>query len=134
MYGNPDGTLKEGLLSNRKRYLCLVDGIIAGEGNGPMNPDPVKAGVILFGVNPVVVDAVGAVIMGFDINRIPAIRHGFNIKHYPLTGCAFDEIACISNQRKWYKKLTGFEPADVLNFKPHFGWVGHVEKAINHIS
>ena len=42
-YGNADGSLREPEPQNRKRHYVLVDGIIAGEGRGPLNPDPVPA-------------------------------------------------------------------------------------------
>ena len=35
-YGNQDGTLRPGTPEGRKRHFVLVDGIIAGEGRGPM--------------------------------------------------------------------------------------------------
>src|SRR5882762_5079182 len=38
------------------RYLAIVDGIIAGEGNGPMSPDPKPCGVIMAGTHPAAVD------------------------------------------------------------------------------
>ena len=51
-YGQPDGSLRPGQPEHRRRHLVLVDGIVAGQGNGPMNPDPLPAGVILFGPIP----------------------------------------------------------------------------------
>jgi len=35
------------------RYLSIVDGIIAGEGNGPMEADAKPCGVLIAGHNPV---------------------------------------------------------------------------------
>ena len=48
-YGQSDGSLRTGHPEHRRRHLVLVDGIVAGQGNGPMNPDPLPAGVILLG-------------------------------------------------------------------------------------
>ena len=57
------------------RYLSLIDGIIAGEGDGPVGTDPVFAGVLLAGQNALAMDAVGARLMGFDINKIPIVKN-----------------------------------------------------------
>ena len=128
MYGNKDGSLRENSFSNRKRYLCLVDGFIAGEGRGPMNPDPFDAGLCIFGTNPVSVDAVGATLMGFDINKIPIINNAFTIKDYKITSIHKDSIVCYSNNPEWSKKMTDISFNSVYKFKPHFGWLGHIEK------
>src|SRR6185503_10569476 len=49
LYGNADGSFRCPDLASRKPYLSFVDGIIAGQGDGPVDPDPLDAGVILFG-------------------------------------------------------------------------------------
>jgi uncharacterized protein (DUF362 family) len=82
LYGNPDGTFRAPEASHRKRYLTIVDGVIAGEGNGPEAPDPLAAGLILAGTNPLSVDCVAARIMGFDYSRIPSVVNGFQTRHF----------------------------------------------------
>ncbi len=66
---------REGVLQPvaQRRYLTIVDGIIAGEGEGPLGATPVRAGVLVGGTDPVVVDAVCARLIGFDPARIPQI-------------------------------------------------------------
>lgn len=59
------------LLSKRERkYLALIDGIIGGEGEGPLRPKPVKSGVIILGSNPVAVDIVATEYMGIDHAKV----------------------------------------------------------------
>lgn len=127
-YGQMNGSLREDILTNRKQYLCFVDGFIAGEGRGPMNPDPFHAGVGIFGSNPVAVDAVGATLMGFDIDKIPIISRAFDIKHYPLSNFTKHDIDCLSNKPEWNKALFDISLEDLYSFTPHFGWVNHVER------
>src|SRR5439155_27141491 len=50
----------------QRRFLSVVDGIIGGEGNGPLHPTPKPCGVLLAGMHPVAVDLVCARLMGFD--------------------------------------------------------------------
>ncbi len=90
------------------RYLSIVDGIIAGEGNGPMEADAKPCGLLLAGTNPAAVDFVCAQIMGFDWQKLPMIREG--LRQFDLSPA--DIVADIG------------EP---FHFKPHFGWKGHIE-------
>jgi uncharacterized protein (DUF362 family) len=127
-YGNADGTFRTAGPENRKTHLVLVDGIIAGEGNGPMNPDPVAAGVVLFGANPPSVDAACARLMGFDIEKIPIVRQAFHCEHYPLAEWDWRDIHVVCNEAPWNRRLCDVETESTLHFKPHFGWKGHVEQ------
>lgn len=129
LFGNKDGTLRPGTPENRKRHYVLVDGIIAGEGRGPMNPDPVAAGVILFGVHPASVDAACAYLMGFDPERLPIVRQAFLCKQYPLTEWSWRDIQLISNFSDWCGPLAGIKNESTFHFEPHFGWKGHVERS-----
>ena len=49
-----------------KIRLCVIDGLKAMEGDGPIYGEPVDMGVLIAGDDPVAVDAVGAAVMGFD--------------------------------------------------------------------
>jgi len=129
LYGNPDGTMRSPQHSNRKRHFVLVDGIIAGDGNGPMNPDPVHAGVVVFGTQAPRVDAVCAVLMGFDSERIPIVRNAFTAREYSLVDGVPENTTVISNRRFWSGNLAQIEVADTLKFRPHFGWVGRIERS-----
>ena len=82
-YGSLDGRIADPGQS-RKRYLSLVDGIIAGDGNGPESPDPLPARLIIGGGRPVSVDCVAARLMGFDYRKIPALDRAFKIEHLLL--------------------------------------------------
>jgi uncharacterized protein (DUF362 family) len=129
LYGNPDGTLRPGNPENRKRHYVLVDGIIAGEGCGPMNPDPVAAGLILFGVHPASVDAACGYLMGFDPERLPIVRQAFLCRQYPLTEWGWRDIRLVSNCEDWNGTLAAIKDESTFHFEPHFGWKGHVERS-----
>jgi uncharacterized protein (DUF362 family) len=58
----------------QRRYLAIVDGIIAGEGEGPLGASPVDAGLLIGGFDPSLVDAVAAETVGFDPARLPTLR------------------------------------------------------------
>ena len=54
----------------------IVDGIVGMEGNGPIQGEPKHSGVVVFGIDPVAVDATCARLMSIDPLRVPYIREG----------------------------------------------------------
>ena len=128
LYGDPDGAVVYSVPGNRKRHYVLVDAIVAGEGRGPMNPDPVPAGMVLFGTNPASVDAACAVLMGFDPDLIPIVRQAFRCRHYPLADWEWQDVELCSNEPAWNGRLSDIPVELTLHFKPHFAWAGHIER------
>lgn len=92
------------------RYLTIIDGIIAGEGNGPMEADAKPCGVLIAGTHPVAADFVASKLMGFDWQKLPTIREGLR-----LFDLSADDIEVVP------------ELGEIFHFAPHFGWRGHVE-------
>jgi len=127
LYSNPDGTLREDSFDERKRYISIVDGIIAGEGNGPEFPDPKFTGILMAGTNPVAVDSACARIMGFDWEKIPLIRNAFEIGQYPICDFRYEDINIVSSIPAYNKRLTEISEEVVSRFRPHFGLVNHIE-------
>lgn len=127
-FGQRDGKMGASRWSMRPGYLAIVDGIIAGEANGPLDPDPVRAGMILGGVNPVLVDATAAVLMGFDPDRIPLLANATRSRTYPLCTCAWRETQVRSNFEDWNGRLGDIDPEACFEFRPHFAWKGHIER------
>jgi uncharacterized protein (DUF362 family) len=109
------------------RYLSIVDGIIAGEGNGPMAPDAKPCGVILAGLHPVAVDCVAAMVMGFDWRKMRLLRNSFHIRQLNFVSFEPADIQVISNKPAWSGKMEDME--DTFRFRPHFGWVGAIESS-----
>lgn len=128
LYGNKDGTLRAGSPKNRKRHYALVDGIIAGEGRGPMNPDPVTTGVVLFGVHPASVDAACSYLMGFDPERIPIVRQAFRCRDHPLADWDWRSVRLVGNNPDWNGPLADIPDEVTFHFEPHFGWKGEIER------
>lgn len=121
---------KDGVMHDvpQRSYFALADGIIAGEGNGPMTPDRKHAGVLLAGSNPVFVDTAAATVMGFDYAKISSIKKAYDMDQYKLTESPADTILIKSNVHKWDGKRVGQIPVgDTLKFKASFGWKNHIE-------
>jgi len=57
-----------------RRVLTLIDGIVAGEGEGPLAPMDRPLGAILASTDPLALDVACVRLMGFDEQRIPKLR------------------------------------------------------------
>lgn len=98
------------------------------EGAGPIGGEPVYSNVLLGGIDPVCLDAVGAWLMGFDWRKIPVIKKAFELERYRITDKKPQDIRIISNEKDWEGKFLDLQGTETFNFKPHFGWVGHIDK------
>lgn len=123
MYADASGRLHDEPV---RRFASFVDGIIGGEGNGPLDPQPKSAGVLVGGFNPVSVDLVCGRLMGFDYRKVPMLLRAFDAHPRPLIAVGPEDVQCRSNQSAYNGPLSGFA-GECLGFAPHFGWVGHVE-------
>lgn len=119
VYSDKNGVLHD---TPQRRYFAVVDGIIAGEGNGPMEPDPKPIGLLVAGKNPVIVDSVVGTLMGFDIEKIPTIINAYRISNYRLTESQKDDIIVVDSQTK--EKVSLDKMKMNYHFRPHFGWRG----------
>ena len=124
MYTDKNGHLQD---TPARRLFCLVDGIVGGEGNGPMDPTPKPSGIIVAGTNPVAVELTCARLMGFNYMRLPMLCQALDNNHsLPITAFEYNEVICNSNAQQFDRHLNEFDGMS-LAFKPHFGWQGHVE-------
>lgn len=89
LYGRPDATLSDRV---ERRVVHLVDAIVAGQGNGPLAPQPLPLNLMFAGETAAAVDWVGARLLGYDPQRIPIVREAFNRFQWPLTRFSESEI------------------------------------------
>lgn len=106
---------KKGNMQNeqQRKYLCIVDAVLAGEGEGPMEQTTKKFGVVFGGTNPVYIDYTATRLMKFDYRNVPLIKNGFLNKWWNLVEKQPKEVTCAGNA----------ELAAVAEyFTPSFGW------------
>jgi uncharacterized protein (DUF362 family) len=118
LHGDSDGQL--GI--QFKPYLAIVDGIIGGEGNGPLCPDPVNSGVLVAGTNPAVVDAAVARLMGFDPECLPIVHEAFAKHPLPIVPGSLNEITIEDYRERTTIPIGNLREAVPGGFRPHFGW------------
>jgi len=78
--------------------LCIIDGIYAMEGNGPIDGTPKRKDLIIAGRNPVSTDTVAARIMGVNPRSVPhlkrATRRGLgSMSDVELVGENLEDVA-----------------------------------------
>ncbi len=82
LYGRADGTLAD---TPQRRVIHIVDGVVAGQGDGPLSPQPLPLGLILGGANAAAMDWVGARLLGYDPAKISVVREAFGDFRWPIT-------------------------------------------------
>jgi hypothetical protein len=97
-----------------------------------MRPDPVHTRFVAFGINPAVVDAAGAWLMGFDPDRIPIIRQAFLCRHYSIADGTWRDVQAVSNKPEWNGPLEHIPPEACFRFKPALGWKNYIERSAEH--
>lgn len=120
---------KDGQLSDRpqRRVFTIVDGVLAGDGDGPLAPSPRPAGILMAGEDPVAVDIAAARLMGFRYRAMPTIRFGLDgVGGFRLAEFEEGGLRVVSASARW-DGLDVNRPGDSLGFEPHTGWVGHIE-------
>jgi len=120
LYSDKSGVLAE---DNRRGYFAVVDGIVAGEGEGPLVPKARPCGLIVAGDNPLATDTVISRVMGFDPEKIPQLSGACSFEEYSL--CRFDGIEVRSNNERWESILRSRDKG--LSFEASGGWKGHIE-------
>jgi uncharacterized protein (DUF362 family) len=70
-FGRADGTLAD---RPQRLLYHFCDGIVAGEGDGPLHPEPLPLGVVLLSDSAALLDHCAAVLMGMQPSRIPLLQ------------------------------------------------------------
>jgi len=123
LYADAAGTMHERPV---RRFFSVVDGIIGGEGNGPLDPTPKKAGVVLAGTNPVAIDLACARLMGFDWRKLPVLHRAVDPHRWPLGVFEPERVKLYSNDPAYDGPMTDLN-GPALDFVPHYGWRGQIE-------
>jgi uncharacterized protein (DUF362 family) len=122
LYATPSGGPLEG--SPQRRYLAILDGMVGGEGNGPLQPLPVDTGVLGIAEDPFLMDMAASRLMGLDYRKIPQLSH--HREFAPGHWGDFDpETVAVSMDGREYR---GIAALPILrSFVPPAGWRGHIE-------
>ena len=121
-YAGADGKMHE---TPQRKILSVIDGIIGGEGDGPLITRAKPCGVLLGGGCPLAVDLCATRLMGFDYRKIPQFENALCANKYPLMNYLSEQIICLSNAAAWRDVL--HKSTQLLNFQAATGWEGKIE-------
>jgi hypothetical protein len=124
LYADAEGRIQP---TRQRRFYSVVDGIVAGESEGPLAPDAKSCGVLIAGADLLAVDVVCARLMGFDWRKLRSLKWlASESPHDVGTRNPEREIEIVTNVPAWASLLTDPTAPD-LRFRPHPAWEGHVE-------
>ena len=115
------GTLHE---TPQRQYFCIVDGLISGEGNGPLQPLPRQTDWLVFGDDPFAIDAALSWFMGFAPEKLPVIARRTRFAGRGWGGFALDELAVDLDG----KRIRVAESEINFHFAPPPGWRKYIER------
>jgi len=120
-HADVDGVMRD---APQRRHLALIDGIVAGEGDGPLSPTGVDAASLIFADGVLDADLAACRLMGFDPADIATVRFAESVTPWALpassglSGIAIDNGARIATGE--------LAPAIGRSFAPPRGWRGHL--------
>jgi uncharacterized protein (DUF362 family) len=103
------------------KILNIADGIIAGEGQGPLEPTPKPLGVLLAGENSGFVDAVVAKMMSYSISKVPTVYNAIYNNKSKFSGFIV-ENQVINFNNQGVKKELHFNEIPEFGFKKPLFW------------
>lgn len=106
----------------RRVPLTIVDGLIAGEGDGPLKPSSRRAGILMMGFDAPWVDFFATLLMGFDPQKIAMIRKAVRLDvEAPLTLLDACDVDLRCQPQELATLLSRHEPSS-QPFMPPLGW------------
>jgi uncharacterized protein (DUF362 family) len=108
----------------QRNYFSIVDGLVSGEGNGPLQPLPRNTDWLVFGDDPFAIDAALAHFMGFDLEKVPVIAQR---RTFAGTGWGQFDLKELEVELDGQKTRVADSPVN-FHFAPPPGWRNHVER------
>ena len=113
-----------------RTVLSVLDGVVAGEGEGPLAPSDRPLGAVLAATDPVALDLVALRLMGFDPRRVAKVREALRD-----AGPRLSDARSAADVQLFEASARSFEVSprslDSLvtgrPFVAHPGWRGHIE-------
>ena len=112
----------------QRAYVAIVDALVSGEGNGPLQPLPVESGIVFSAQDPFLVDAVMARLMGFDPRCVPCVAHHRDFGDADWGAFDPDRVE-VEVDGRTLRGLPSLPP--IKSYLPPPGWRGHIEARLS---
>jgi len=134
VYYSDAGGLQPQAAGPVRSVLTVLDGIVAGDMNGPLAPRNVPLGAVLASLDPVALDLAAVRLMGFEARRIPKIHRAMTSPALRVTevqrpeDVEIGEIGPGAPQEVRPIRVYALGELGCLRpFVPHPGWLNHIE-------
>jgi uncharacterized protein (DUF362 family) len=97
IYGKTDGAISD---VPQRKILQVSDGIVAGQGRGPLAPQPFNLGILTAAANPAALDWVGAYLLGLDPAKIPLLAGVFGGYKWPVAHFPAESVTAIADNQE----------------------------------
>jgi hypothetical protein len=123
-YADATGMMHE---TRQRRHLVLIDGVVGGEGDGPLAPSPADSRALLFADDVVLADRLACRLMGYDPRAIPLVDRTGAKMRFGLGSPSGGEPTVVENGRATSEADVGA----VLGrpFRPPRGWAAVLRPA-----
>jgi uncharacterized protein (DUF362 family) len=111
--------------------LTVLDGVVAGEGEGPLAPHDVPLGAVLASTDPIALDLAALRLMGFDERNVPKVREPMKDEQLRITQVRQPDDVRVFEARSGDGGLHEQRLDEIRCnrvFAPHPGWLGHLER------
>jgi hypothetical protein len=125
MYGNADATMSD---TPRTKLYTITDAIVAGEGDGPLSPSPVRIGAVTYSECAPAAEMIHAHLLGLDPQRIALLRHCADQFRWPLAHSHMQVRAQVRHEQLDAKP---FAEKFGTHARPHRGWRHHCESTLS---
>lgn len=122
-YGRADGTFAE---EPQRQVITVTDAIVAGEGDGPLAPDPCPLGLLTMSLSTAAAELVHSFLMGFDPMKIPIVREAFHLQPWPITEFGPEDVVVKDGESSMTPYEAGLKYG--MPFEPSRYWKGHIER------
>jgi uncharacterized protein (DUF362 family) len=117
-YADKDGRLNK---NRQRRLFSVIDGVLGGEGKGPLSPMRKESGIVIAGEDLLLVDGVATSIMGFDFQKLKLLREAVGRSKFPLGDYDRYEDVDISSNEPMFQDLPSIKEHH-LEFQPPPSW------------
>jgi hypothetical protein len=114
IYGNADGTLSN---QPQRQLFSLCDGIVGGQGDGPLRPKPLALGLISFTNHSGVNDLAMATLMKFNVRKIAMLNEVLKLSKKDVIDLIWDNSMVKLNSLDRFSIKTNAPP----------GWVDYLK-------
>ncbi|MEM9173618.1 MAG: DUF362 domain-containing protein [Myxococcota bacterium] len=114
-----------------RTVLTIIDGVLAGEGEGPLAPADVPLGAVVASTDPVAVDLAAVRLMGFDEQRLATVLGPMQDEGPRITGVRVAHDVVVGEVERGTSEVVDRSLDEIRwerAFEAHAGWIGHIEQ------